>query len=160
MAHHFILLWLNLFDLRVDVEGWWFEYSVSQLRVCLLAEDAKSISWPWSSPFWRWGSLLMSLTVEFLSMAHKFILLWLNPFDLRVDGERWCFEHSVSQFHSCGFACQQSVVKTFPDPLAISTLKMGQSDYVTYWYICVSVYIYIYILYIIYIYIYNIQIYN
>ena len=29
MAHHFVLLLLNLFDLRVDREGWWFEHSVS-----------------------------------------------------------------------------------------------------------------------------------
>ena len=29
ITHHFILLRLNPFDLRVDMEGWWFEYSVS-----------------------------------------------------------------------------------------------------------------------------------
>ena len=29
LAHHFILLRLNPFDLRVDREGWWFEHSVS-----------------------------------------------------------------------------------------------------------------------------------
>ena len=29
MAHHFLLLRLNPFDLRVDLEGWWFDYSVS-----------------------------------------------------------------------------------------------------------------------------------
>ena len=30
MAHHFILLQLNPFDLRgVDREGWWFEHSLS-----------------------------------------------------------------------------------------------------------------------------------
>ena len=27
MAHHFIMLRLNPFDLRVDREGWWFEHS-------------------------------------------------------------------------------------------------------------------------------------
>ena len=27
MAHHFILLRLNLIDLSVDREGWWFEHS-------------------------------------------------------------------------------------------------------------------------------------
>ena len=27
--HHFILLRLNPFDLRVDKEGWWFEHSMS-----------------------------------------------------------------------------------------------------------------------------------
>ena len=29
MAHHFILLRLNPFGLRVDNEGWWFEHSMS-----------------------------------------------------------------------------------------------------------------------------------
>ena len=29
MSHHFILLRLNPFDLRVDSEGWWLEHSVS-----------------------------------------------------------------------------------------------------------------------------------
>ena len=46
MAHHFILLRLNPFDLRVDTEGWWFEHSVSWLPVCLPAEGAKIVSWP------------------------------------------------------------------------------------------------------------------
>ena len=41
MAHHFILLRFNPFDLRVDKMGWWFEHSVSWLRVCLSAEGAK-----------------------------------------------------------------------------------------------------------------------
>ena len=29
MAHHFTMLRLNPFGLRVDREGWWFEHSVS-----------------------------------------------------------------------------------------------------------------------------------
>ena len=29
MAHHFIMLRLNPFGLRVDREGWWFEHSLS-----------------------------------------------------------------------------------------------------------------------------------
>ena len=29
IAHHLILLQLYHFDLRVDREGWWFDYSVS-----------------------------------------------------------------------------------------------------------------------------------
>ena len=29
MAHHLLLLRLNPFRLRVDMEGWWFEHSVS-----------------------------------------------------------------------------------------------------------------------------------
>ena len=51
MAHHFILLRLNPFDLRVDREGWSFEHSVSYLWVCLSPEGAKNVFWPWLSPF-------------------------------------------------------------------------------------------------------------
>ena len=46
-------------------------------------------------------------------MAHHFILLWLNPFDLSLgligrDG-------GLSTLcHSSGFACQQRVLKEFP----------------------------------------------
>ena len=44
-------------------------------------------------------------------MAHHFILLQLNPFDLRVDREE-CSLGTLG--HSYGFACQQRVLKTFP----------------------------------------------
>ena len=44
---------------------------------------------------------------------HHFILLRLNPFDLRVDRG----DGGLSTLcHSCGFACQQRVLKTFPGP--------------------------------------------
>ena len=66
MAHHFILLRLNPFDLRVDKERWWFEHSLSQLRVCLSAEGAKNLSWPWLSPLRGWGSLTMTSTGKFV----------------------------------------------------------------------------------------------
>ena len=39
------------------------ELSVSQLRACLSAENAKDVSWSWLSPFQKSGSL----TIEFLS---------------------------------------------------------------------------------------------
>ena len=47
-------------------------------------------------------------------MAHHFIMQRLNPFGLRVDRKGWWFEHTLC--HSCGFACQQRVLKTFPGP--------------------------------------------
>ena len=40
MAHHFILLRLNVFVLRVDRQGGWFEQSVSDFSVCLPREGA------------------------------------------------------------------------------------------------------------------------
>ena len=42
-------------------------------------------------------------------MAHHFIMLRLNPFGPRVGG-------LGTQCHSCGFACQQRVLKKFPGP--------------------------------------------
>ena len=58
MTHHFILLRLNPFGLRVDREGWWFEHScVTGFAICL-----KDVSWPWLSPLWGWGSLTMAFT--------------------------------------------------------------------------------------------------
>ena len=60
-------------------------------------EGAKSVSWPWLSPLRGWGSVTMAFTGKFVYMAHHFILVRLNPFDLRVDREGWWCEHSVSQ---------------------------------------------------------------
>ena len=78
MAHHFILLWLNSFDIRD---------SLSQLRVCFSAEDAKNVLWPRLATLRRWGSL--AFIGNFVYMARPFILLRFNHFDLRVDWERW-----------------------------------------------------------------------
>ena len=97
MAHQFILLWLNPFALSVDSEGWWFEHSLFQLRVCLSIEGAKNVSFPWISPLGRWVSLTMTSTGKVLYIAHIFILLQLNHFGLWIDREGWWFEHSVSQ---------------------------------------------------------------
>ena len=78
-------------------EEWWFEHSVSQLQVCLSAEGSKNVPWPWLSPLRGWGSLNIVLTGKIVDMAHHFILLRFNPFDLKVGREGWLFEHSVSQ---------------------------------------------------------------
>ena len=64
--HYFIMLRLNPFGLRVDNEGGWFEHSLSHLRVCLSAEGAKNVSWPWISPLRGWGSLTMAFTGKFV----------------------------------------------------------------------------------------------
>ena len=94
ISYHFILLWLNPFDLRVDRKGLWLGPSCVIVpgllvrRGCLKRFLALAISTT------RWGSLTMALTGKFVYMAHHFILLWLNPFELRVDMERWWLEHS------------------------------------------------------------------
>ena len=57
----------------------------------------------------------MSLTGKTLYMAHPFILLLLIPLDLSLGliGR----DSGLSILcHGCGFACQQRVLKTFPDP--------------------------------------------
>ena len=74
---------------------------MSWLQVCLSAEGAKNVSWPWLSPLRGWSSLIMTFTGKFVSMAHHFNLLRLNPFDLRIDRERWWFEHPVSWLQVC-----------------------------------------------------------
>ena len=66
-------------------------------------------------------------------------MLRLNPFGLRIDREGWWFEHSVL-CHSCGFACQQRVLKTFPGP--------GYIYIYTYIYIYIYIYIYMYTIHI------------
>ena len=96
MAHHFILLQLNLFGLRVDREGWWFELPMSQLRVVFLAEGAKNVSGFRLSPLRGWGNLTMTSTGKFVYMAHHFIMLLLNPFSLTFDSKGWWVEHSMS----------------------------------------------------------------
>ena len=96
MAHHLILLRLNPFGLSVESEGWWFEHSMSKLRICFSAESARTVSWLWLSPLQGWGSLTMRSIGKFVHMAHNFLLLWLNPFGLRVDSEGWWFERSIS----------------------------------------------------------------
>ena len=57
---------------------------------------AKSIFWPWLSPLQGWGSLTTTFTGQFVYMAHHFLLLRINPFDLKVDEKGCWFEHSVS----------------------------------------------------------------
>ena len=101
IAHHFILLRLNPFGLRFDREGWWFEHSVSYLRVCLSAECAKNVSWPWLSPLRGWGSLTIAFTGKFVYMAHNFILLRLNPFGLRVIYHIYLKSNFIIPFISC-----------------------------------------------------------
>ena len=101
MAHHFILLRLNRFGLSVDREGWCFEHSLSWLRVCLSAESAENVSWPWLSALRGWGSLTMTCTGIFVCVAHHFILVCLNPFGFRIDRELLWFEHSMSELRVC-----------------------------------------------------------
>ena len=71
-----------------------------------------NLSWPWISPRRGWGSLTMPLTGTFLYIPDHFILLCINPFYLVLIVRDGCLST-----HSCRFACQQRVLKTFPGPL-------------------------------------------
>ena len=75
VTHYFIFLLLNLFDITVDMVGWWFKYSILQLRVYLSAGDAKKVSWLWPFPLQWWVSLTMAFTDKLLYMAHNSILI-------------------------------------------------------------------------------------
>ena len=83
MAHHFILLRLNPFGLRVDGEGWWFEHSMSWLRVSLSAEGAKNVSWPWLSPLRGWVSLTMTSTGKF-TYIYIYIYIYIYTYILVI----------------------------------------------------------------------------
>ena len=69
---------------------------MSQLRVFLSSECAKSLCWPWLSPLYGWGSLTTALTAKFVYIAHHFILVRINHFRVRLDRMGWWFGHSVS----------------------------------------------------------------
>ena len=121
MPHHFILLRLNPFDLRVDREGWWFEDFVSQLWVYLSVGGAKNLSWPWLSPLvWLWHLLVNLYIWLIISSCYGSIPLTLEL--IRRDGglNTLC--------HSSEFSCQLRVLKTFPDPI-----YLRWSGYGTYW---------------------------
>ena len=68
---------------------------MSKLRICFSGEGDKNVSWFRLTPLGRWGSLTMTSTGIFVYLAHHFILLWLNPFGIRVDREGLWFEHSM-----------------------------------------------------------------
>ena len=128
-AHHFILLRLSLFDIRVDRVEWWFEHSVSWLRVYFSTEGPKNIFWLWLSPFRGWDSLVMAFTGEFVYVAHHFMLLRLSSFDLKVDSEGWSFEHSVLRLSICLLVDgAKSVSWTWLSLLP----RWGRSDYSIY----------------------------
>ena len=59
--------------------------------------------------------VIWHILVNLCIYSSPFPLALLNLFDLSVDREGWWFEHSTL-CHSCGFACQQKLLKTFPDP--------------------------------------------
>ena len=60
-----------------------------------MVESSKNVLLSWLSQLQGWDSLTMVITGKFVYMAHHFIWLQLNPFNLRVDREGWWFEKSL-----------------------------------------------------------------
>ena len=103
---------------------------MSYLQVCLSAEGAKNVSWPWLSLLRGCGSRTLAFTGKFVYIAHLFILLRLNPFDLSVDREPWWFELFcviVASF-LISRGCQKPLLA-----MAIFASGMSYSDYGIYW---------------------------
>ena len=70
--------------LWVDRERWWFEHSVSQLRVCLSAEGAKKVSWLWLSPLRGWGSLKFVYTYMYIYSCPVGVTFLYRMFNYRA----------------------------------------------------------------------------
>ena len=137
MAHHFILLRFNLYSLRVNGEGWWFEPSVSWLRVCLSAVAAVIISWLRLSPLREWGSWPWHLLVNMYiygSLFHLATAQSLWPLGWWGGMLVWV----LCVIAGCRFACQQRVLKTFPGH---GYLRF-EDEVVWLWHLLVNLYIY------------------
>ena len=65
------------------------------------------------SPIEGWDSLTMAFTSKFVYMAHISSCYGSIPLTLGLIGR----DGGLSTLcHSCGFACQQRMLKMFPDP--------------------------------------------
>ena len=78
------------------------------MPVSLSTEGARKVSWSWISSLRGWGSPIITL-------LGKFEHVYSSPFNRST---LWRLRGMVIWVpcHSCGFACQQKVLKTFLDP--------------------------------------------
>ena len=79
-----ILLRLNPSALlRLGLGGYWFQHPLSQMWVCLPAECAENVSWPWKSPLRGRGSLTMGFSCIY-SITYRcyIVLLYLEFYRL------------------------------------------------------------------------------
>ena len=89
---------------------------------------AKNFSWPLLSPLRGWGSLTMAF-LDYLATLQSQYLMEIGRDD------------SLSTLcHSCRFACQQRVLKTFPGPCYLCP----EDGVVWLWHLLVKLDIYIY----------------
>ena len=105
---------LNFFELSVDSERWWLEHFMPLLRVWLLAEGDKNVSWPWLSPLRGWGSLIMAFTDKFVCINLTIFSCYSSTTLTLVFIER---NGGLSTLcHGCRFDYEQRVLKTFSGP--------------------------------------------
>ena len=134
MVHNFILLGLNHFGLRADMEGWRFEQSVPYFRVRLSGERVKIISWDWlfllpGYDSWLWHFMVILYAWFTISSCYGLFRL---PLEL-IGSEN----NFSTLYHSCGFACHQRVLKTFSGPGYFHS-----EDWVVWlWHLLVNLYI-------------------
>ena len=79
------------------------------------AEGAKYVSWPRLSPLRGWGSLTMAFTGKFVYISLTISSCYYGSIPLTV-GLIGRNGGLTTLCHSYRFACQQSVLKTFPGP--------------------------------------------
>ena len=107
MAHHFILLPLNPFKIRVDRERWWYLHPVSQSRVFLAVDSAKNVAWPWLSPLRGWCSLAMAFTGKLVNLCIFIYTMYLMYFSTGCSVTfpwRFSLMLSVKRFSYCDFS--------------------------------------------------------
>lgn len=111
LAYHFILLWsissYGLIPYR-DWEGWGSEHSVSKLWICLSPEGARRFPDP--------GYLSSRMELSDYGIFDKCGYTWFAILScygsIAVSyGKDGCLS---TFYHSCRFACQQKLLKTFP----------------------------------------------
>ena len=128
IAHHFILL--HSISLTLVLIGRNKGLSTLCYSCCFdFSRGCRKYSWPWLSLLRRWGSLTMAFTCKFLYIAYHLIIYGTIPLSLVLIGN----DSGLSTLcHSCRFNYQERIQKIILS-LAISTPRMGYTDYGIYW---------------------------
>lgn len=96
-----------------DLEEQWFDYYVSQLRICLSAERAQSLSQPWVSPLRESDSMTMIFLVNLHMFSSPIYTTTARSHYLMTIARNGSL---ITLCLSCGFAGQWRILKIFPGP--------------------------------------------
>ena len=93
MTHHFILLRVNLLEVRIYKVGWCFGHSVSYLWVYWSAEGAKKVSWPCPEEWvvWLWHSLANLLICMYI---YIYIYIYINIYIYKYIYDSFCWSYT------------------------------------------------------------------